>query len=53
MSIRNLDKLFQPRSVAIIGASNREQSVARVLSRNLLGGAGSWGALSAMSIHGG
>lgn len=38
MSIRNLDKLFQPTSVAIIGASNREQSVGKVLSRNLLGG---------------
>jgi len=38
MSIRNLDKLFNPKSVAIIGASNRDQSVGKVLSRNLLGG---------------
>ncbi|MBO6562837.1 MAG: bifunctional acetate--CoA ligase family protein/GNAT family N-acetyltransferase [Nisaea sp.] len=37
MSIRNLDKLFNPKSVAIIGASNRDQSVGKVLSRNLLG----------------
>ncbi|WP_420405238.1 GNAT family N-acetyltransferase [Nisaea sp.] len=39
MSIRNLDRLFHPKSVAIIGASNRDQSVGKVLSRNLLGDA--------------
>lgn len=38
MSIRNLDRMFQPKSVAVIGASNRERSVGRVLSRNLLTG---------------
>ncbi|MEQ8816659.1 MAG: bifunctional acetate--CoA ligase family protein/GNAT family N-acetyltransferase [Thalassobaculum sp.] len=38
MSIRNLDRMFQPASVAVIGASNRERSVGRVLSRNLLSG---------------
>lgn len=36
MSIRNLDRMFHPKSVAVIGASNRERSVGRVLSRNLL-----------------
>src|SRR3546814_3478411 len=36
MSIRNLDRMFQPKSVAVIGASNRERSVGRVLSRNML-----------------
>lgn len=38
MSIRNLDRMFHPASVAVIGASNRERSVGRVLSRNLLSG---------------
>ncbi len=38
MSIRNLDRMFRPGSVAVIGASNRERSVGRVLSRNLLSG---------------
>jgi len=38
MSIRNLDRMFRPASVAVIGASNRERSVGRVLSRNLLSG---------------
>src|SRR3546814_17235267 len=36
MSIRNLDRMCQPKSVAVIGASNRERSVGRVLSRNML-----------------
>lgn len=35
MSVRNLDRLFQPRSIAVIGASKRPQSVGAVLSRNL------------------
>ena len=38
MSIRNLDALFRPRSVAVIGASNRERSVGRVVMENLAGG---------------
>lgn len=38
MSIRNLANLFNPSSVTIVGASNRERSVGRVISRNLLGG---------------
>ncbi len=38
MSTRNLEKLFNPRSVAVIGASNRPGSVGRVLMHNLLHG---------------
>ena len=36
MSTRNLDALFEPRSIALIGASNRAGSVGAVLARNLL-----------------
>jgi len=36
MTIRNLDALFRPRSIALIGASNRAGSVGQVLARNLL-----------------
>lgn len=36
MSVRNLDYLFAPRSVALIGASNRPGSVGQVLAQNLL-----------------
>jgi len=35
MSIRNLDSVFKPRSVAVIGASKTAHSVGAVLSRNL------------------
>ena len=38
MSIRNLDRMFQPRSVALIGASAREHSVGNVLLHNLTSG---------------
>lgn len=38
MTVRNLDFLFKPRSVALIGASKQEQSVGAVLARNLLEG---------------
>jgi acetyltransferase len=38
MSIRNLDAIFRPRSVALIGASNRPGSVGRVTADNLLTG---------------
>lgn len=38
VTIRNLDYLFKPRSVAVIGASNREDSLGAVLTRNLLQG---------------
>ena len=35
MSVRNLDKLFAPRSVALIGATPRPGSVGAVVARNL------------------
>ncbi|MEQ8194048.1 MAG: CoA-binding protein, partial [Rhodospirillales bacterium] len=38
MTIRNLDKLFKPRSVAVIGASNRQRSVGATVMHNLLNG---------------
>ena len=38
MTVRNLESLFAPRSVAVIGASNRERSVGGVVTRNLLRG---------------
>jgi acetyltransferase len=36
MTTRNLDALFHPNAIALIGASNRPGSVGQVLSRNLL-----------------
>lgn len=36
MSIRNLEYLFKPRSIAVVGASNKEKSVGREVMRNLL-----------------
>jgi len=36
MSVRNLDALFQPASVAVIGASERPGSIGRILIENLL-----------------
>jgi acetyltransferase len=38
MSIRNLDRLLAPRSVAVIGASDRPASVGATVMRNLLAG---------------
>jgi acetyltransferase len=38
MSVRNLDALFRPSSVAVLGASNRPHSVGGVVLRNLLAG---------------
>jgi acetyltransferase len=38
MSIRNLEALFQPQSIAVIGASDRPGSVGSVVLRNLKGG---------------
>jgi acyl-CoA synthetase (NDP forming) len=35
MSIRNLEYLFKPRSIALIGASDKPASVGGVLTRNL------------------
>lgn len=39
MSIRNLQHLLAPKSVALIGASNREGSVGAIVARNLRHGA--------------
>ena len=50
MSIRNLDYLFKPKSVALIGASQRPGSVGTVLVRNLLG-AGFAGELLLVNPH--
>ena len=38
MTIRNLDKMFAPRSIALIGASMRAGSVGNVVLKNLTGG---------------
>lgn len=38
MSVYRLDRLFSPRSVAVIGASPRERSVGRAILRNLRDG---------------
>ncbi len=37
MTTRNLDRLFKPQSVALIGASKRVSSVGSVLAKNLFG----------------
>lgn len=37
MTIRNLDHLFRPQSIALIGASERVSSVGSVLAKNLFG----------------
>jgi acetyltransferase len=38
MSLRNLDFLFRPRSVALLGASEREHTVGAAVMRNLMQG---------------
>jgi len=38
MSVRNLEYLFRPKSVAVVGASNRPHSVGSMVVRNLLRG---------------
>ena len=38
MSIRNLDKLFKPASVALIGATARDHKLGAIALANLLGG---------------
>jgi acetyltransferase len=48
MTIRNLDALLRPGSVAVIGATEREHSVGRKLTENLLAG-GFPGALLAVN----
>ena len=36
MSVENMDKIFQPKSIAVIGASERQGSVGGALMRNLI-----------------
>jgi acetyltransferase len=50
MTLRNLDYLFKPRSVALIGASDKAQSVGAVLASNLLSG-GFRGPIDLVSPH--
>src|SRR5271156_2458206 len=38
MSVRNLDRIFKPRSIAFIGATSRPRTVGAVLLANLRGG---------------
>ncbi|MBF0167444.1 MAG: GNAT family N-acetyltransferase [Alphaproteobacteria bacterium] len=38
MSVRHLEYLFKPRSVAVFGATNREKAVGNLVMRNLLQG---------------
>ena len=38
MSIRNLERLFRPQSVAVIGASGKSQTVGAIVLRNLVEG---------------
>ena len=38
MTVRNLDALFGPQSIAVVGASNQPHTVGAVVVRNLLGG---------------
>jgi acetyltransferase len=38
VSVRHLDRLFQPRSIAVIGASDRERSIGALVMHNLLAG---------------
>lgn len=37
MSVRNLDRLLKPRSIAVVGASNRPRSIGLALMTNLIG----------------
>ncbi len=38
MTVRNLGRLFQPASIALIGGSRRERSVGQLIARNLAAG---------------
>ena len=50
MSTRNLDALFTPGAIALIGASNRKGSVGSIVARNLTG-AGFPGAIFPVNLH--
>ena len=36
MTTKNLDKIFKPKSIAVIGASNREGAVGYIVLKNLI-----------------
>ncbi len=38
MSVDNLDKIFQPKSIAVIGASEKKESIGFAIMRNLING---------------
>jgi acetyltransferase len=38
MSMENLDKIFRPKSIAVVGASEKEPSIGSTLMRNLIDG---------------
>lgn len=50
MTTRNLDALFKPRAIVLVGASNQTGSVGHVLSRNLLS-AGFGGLIMPVNPH--
>jgi acetyltransferase len=50
MTTRNFDALFRPNAIALVGASNRPNSVGAVLARNLLAG-GFAGPIMAVNPH--
>jgi acetyltransferase len=50
MSIRNLDALFQPKVIAVVGASNRPSTVGATLAANLFG-AGFAGPILSVNPH--
>jgi acetyltransferase len=52
MSVRHLESLFSPRSVAVVGVSSREGSVGGIVLRNLQDG-GFKGPVWAVGLHGG
>jgi acetyltransferase len=52
MTVRNLGSFFDPASVAVIGASRRENAVGAVVARNLLAG-GYVGQVSLVNANGG
>ncbi|MCP5199175.1 MAG: bifunctional acetate--CoA ligase family protein/GNAT family N-acetyltransferase [Gammaproteobacteria bacterium] len=50
MTVRNLDALFRPRSVALVGASERDGALGRLLLENLRSG-GFAGPIRAVNAH--
>ena len=50
MTVRNLDALFQPKAIAVVGASNQPHSIGAVLAANLFEG-GFDGPILAVNPH--